>query len=104
MSKQKGMRRTTGELVAVQPITEVTVLPPNSGVVGRFLEEVQNMFKARAMRMGGLLRQIDESGQRTELMLRMAAERMEAAEARLERDLRKQGLVSEPEATENVNE
>ena len=47
MTKQK----TTGDLVAVQPITEVRVLPPNSGVVGRFLEEVQNMFKARAMRM-----------------------------------------------------
>ena len=104
MSKQKEMSRTTGELVAVQPINEVTVLPPNSGVVGRFLGEIQNMFKARAMRMGGLLRQIDESGQRTEQMLRMAAERMEAAEARLEPDLRKQGLVSEPEATENVNE
>ena len=100
MSKQK----TTGDLVAVQPITDVTVLPPNSGVVGRFLEEVQNMFKARAMRMGGLLRQIDESGQRTEVMLRMAAERMEAAEARLEQDLRKQGLISGTDDAENVNE
>jgi len=104
MSKQKEMSRTTGELVAVQPINEVTILPPNSGVVGKFLEDVHNMFKARAMRMGGLLRQIDESGQRTELMLRMAAERMEAAEARLEQDLRKQGLVSETETAENVNE
>jgi hypothetical protein len=94
MSKQK----TTGDLVSVQPISEVTMLPPNSGIVGRFLEEVQNMFKARAMRMGGLLRQIDESGQRTELMLRMAADRMEAAEGRLEQDLRKQGLVSDTEA------
>jgi hypothetical protein len=100
MSKQK----TTGDLVAVQPVTEVTVLPPNSGVVGKFLEDIHNMFKARAMRMGGLLRQIDEAGQRTELMLRMAAERMEAAENRLEQDLRKQGLISEAEAAENVNE
>jgi hypothetical protein len=100
MSKQK----TTGDLVAVQPITEVTVLPPNGGVVGRFLEEVQNMFKARAMRMGGLLARINESGQRTELMLRVVAERMEAAEARLEQDLRKQGLVSEPETAEDANE
>jgi hypothetical protein len=99
MSKQK----TTGDLVAVQPITEATVLPPNSGVVGRFLEEVQNMFKARAMRMGGLLRQVDESGHRMELMLRMAADRMEAAESRLEQDLRKQGLILEAEAAENVN-
>jgi hypothetical protein len=100
MSKQK----TTGDLVAVQPVTEVTVLPPNGGVVGRFLEEVQNMFKARAMRMGGLLARINESGQRTELLLRMGAERMEAAEARLEQDLRKQGLVSDTEAADNVNE
>jgi hypothetical protein len=100
MSKQK----TTGDLVAVQPITEVSVLPPNGGVVGRFLEEVQNIFKARAMRMGGLLARINESGQRTELLLRMGAERMEAAEARLEQDLRKQGLASEAEAAENVNE
>ena len=65
----------------MQPVGEVTVLPPNSGVVGKFLEDVHNMFKARAMRMGGLLSQINESGQRTELMLRMAAERMEAAES-----------------------
>lgn len=100
MSKQK----TTGDLIAVQPITEVTVLPPNSGVVGRFLEDVHNMFKARAMRMGGLLARINESGQRTELMLRIGAERMEAAEARLEQDLRKQGLISEPDTDENVNE
>ncbi len=100
MSKQK----TTGDLVAVQPVTGVTVLPSNSGVVGRFLEEVQNMFKARAMRMGGLLARINESGQRTELMLRMVAERMEAAEARLEQHLRKQGLISDAEAAENVNE
>ena len=100
MSKQK----TTGDLVAVQPVTEVTVLPPNSGVVGRFLEEVQNMFKARAMRMGGLLARINESGQRIELMLRVGAERMEAAEARLEQDLRKQGLITETEGVENVNE
>ena len=62
------------------------------------------MFKARAMRMGGLLARINESGQRTELLLRMGAERMEAAEARLEKDLRKQGLVSEAEAAENANE
>ena len=37
-------------------------------------------------------------------MLRIAAERMEAAEVRLEQDLRKQGLESEAEAAENVNE
>jgi hypothetical protein len=104
MSKQKEASRTTGDLVAVPPIREITVLPPNSGVVGRFLEEVQNMFKARAMRMGGLLARINESGHRTELMLRMGAERMEAAEARLQQDLRKQGLVEETENAENPDE
>src|SRR5271157_3586717 len=104
MSKHKETSRTKGELVAVQPVGEVTILPPNSGVVGRFLEDVHNMFKARAMRMGGLLARINESGQRTELLLRMGAERMEAAESRLEQDLRKQGLISETETAENVNE
>jgi hypothetical protein len=104
MSKQNETSRTVGELVAVQPISEVTVLPPNSGIVGRFLEEVQNMFKARAMRMGGLLRQIDESGQRTELMLRMAAGRMQAAESRLEQDLRKQGLIVETDQNNGSQE
>ncbi|MGO9117981.1 MAG: hypothetical protein ACLQPD_10255 [Desulfomonilaceae bacterium] len=54
--------------------------------------------------MGGLLARINESGHRTEMMLRMGAERMEAAESRLEQDLRKQGLVSEAEAAEGVNE
>ena len=56
------------------------------------------MFKARAMRMSALLARINESGQRTELLLRMGAERMEAAEARLEQDLRK-GLIVETEQT-----
>jgi len=103
MSKSRDIHNM-GDLVPAQPVGEVTILPPNSGVVGKFLEDVYNMFKARAMRMGGLLRQIDESGQRTELMLRMAAERMEAAEGFLEQDLQKQGLVSEPETAEHVNE
>jgi hypothetical protein len=101
MSKQKGMSR---ELIPVQPVGEVTIMPPNSGVVGKFLEDVHNMFKARAMRMGGLLRQIDESGQRTELMLRMGAERMEAAESRLEQDLRKQGLIGETDQNNGTQE
>jgi len=56
------------------------------------------------MAMGDLLAGINGSGQRTELMLRMGAERMEAAESRLEQNLRKQGLLSDPEAAENVNE
>jgi len=81
------------DLVPVQPAGEVTVLPPNSGVVGRFLRQTEDMFKARAMRMGGLLRRINESGQRTEGILRTAAQRMEAAEAKLEQDLYKEGLL-----------
>ncbi len=97
MSKQKDASRTTGDLVAVQPISEITVLPPNSGVVGQFLEQVQNMFRARAMRMGGLLRRINESGQLTEVILRTAAQMMEAAETQLQQDLCKQGLLPETE-------
>ncbi len=38
------------------------------------------------------------------LMLPVGAERMEAAEARLEQNLRKQGLISETETAENVDE
>jgi hypothetical protein len=49
---------TAGDLVAGQPITEVVMLLPNSGVAGRFLEEVQNMFNAKAVRIGGLLARI----------------------------------------------
>ena len=64
------------------------------------------MFKARAMRMSGLLRRINESGQRTETLLRTAAERMEAAEAALEQQFNKEGLaessdVNDPAADEN---
>jgi hypothetical protein len=91
----------TGELVAFQPTGEVTVLPPQSGIVGKFLDDTANMFKARAMRMSGLLSRINESGQRTEGLLRTAAERMEAAEAHLAEDLLKQGLLPENEKTDD---
>ena len=101
MAKQKDPTRNITDLVAFQPSGTVTVLPPNSGVVGEFIQETQNMFKARAMRMNGLLRRINESGQRTEAILRSAAERMEAAEAKLEQDLCKEGLLPE---TGNGNE
>jgi hypothetical protein len=57
------------------------------------LEETANMFKARAMRMGGLQRRINEAGQRTEDLLRTAAQKMEAAEARIRADLGKEGLL-----------
>jgi len=97
MPKSKESNQSAAELIPFQPSTEVILPPPNSGVIGKFLEETANMFKARAMRMGGLLRRINESGQRTEVILRTAAERMEAAEAKLERDLCKQGLLPETE-------
>src|SRR5208283_5479865 len=95
MDKARESNRNATDLVPVQPAGEVTVLPPNSGVIGRFLEDTRNMFKARAMRMNGLMRRINESGQRTEALLRTAAQRMEAAETALEQQFQKEGLVME---------
>lgn len=92
MGKMKETRNVT-DLVAYQPTNTVTVLPPDSGIVGTFLEQTGNMFKARAMRMNGLLRRIDEAGQRTESLLRTAAERMEAAETALQDQFNREGLV-----------
>jgi len=100
MSKGKESLGTGVEIVPIPTAKEVVVAPPTSGVVWRFLEETENMFKARAMRMTGLLRRINESGQRTESLLRMATQKMEAAEARLQADLAKEGLV--PETHGNV--
>lgn len=91
MGKMKETRNVT-DIVAYQPANTATVLPPDSGVVGSFLEQTTNMFKARAMRMNGLLRMIDEAGQRTESLLRTAAERMEAAETALQGQFTKEGL------------
>lgn len=93
MSRGKESHGTSAAIVPIQTIKEVLIAPPTSGVMGKFLEETQNMFKARAMRMNGLLRRINESGQRTESLLRMAAESMEAAEAKLQTDLGKEGLL-----------
>jgi hypothetical protein len=101
MPRNKETGYKPAELIQFDPSKEVIVLPPNSGVIGRFLEETANMFKARAMRMGGLLRRINESGQRTESILRTAAERMEASEAKLEQDLCKEGLLLEREHGNN---
>jgi hypothetical protein len=95
MAKRKEWESPGQDLVAVNGSNQVDVLPPNQGFVGRFLTETENMFKARAMRMNGLMRRINESGQRTEALLRTAAERMEAAESRMAEDLRKEGLVDE---------
>lgn len=92
MSKIKETRNVA-DIVAYQPTATVTVMPPDSGVVGSFLEQTANMFKARAMRMNGLLRRIDEAGQRTESLLRTAAERMEAAEAALQDQFNREGLI-----------
>lgn len=88
-------KRTSTDLVTVQPDDNITVLPPQDGVVGTLIEQMSNMFKARAMRMNGLLRRIDEAGQRTESMLRTAAERMEAAEAAMQEQFTKEGLTAQ---------
>jgi hypothetical protein len=101
---KKESRRTTTDLITLQPVGTVTVLPPDSGVVGTFLEQSANMFKARAMRMNGLLRRIDEAGQRTESLLRTAAERMEAAEAALQEQFSREGLAASNETdSENID-
>jgi hypothetical protein len=92
---------TPTDLVVVEPTAEMSVLPPDSGLVGRFIAETENMFKARAMRMSGLLRRINESGQRTEALLRTAAERMEAAEAALEQQFNKEGLAESSEINDS---
>jgi hypothetical protein len=101
MAKQKETRSVT-DIVAFQSGNPVTVLPPDSGVVGQFLEETRNMLKARAMRMNGLLRRINESGQRTEQLLRNAAERMEAAEAALGTQFQNEGLLPDGEGNEET--
>jgi hypothetical protein len=102
MAKQRETRSVT-DIVAIQPAgastSTVTVLPPDPGVLDQFLDETRNMLKARAMRMNGLLRRINESGQRTENLLRQAAERMEAAETALNTQFQNEGLL--PESGEN---
>jgi hypothetical protein len=104
MAKQKDSRNVT-DLVTLQPNSDnVTVLPPNSGVVGQFLDETRNMLKARAMRMNGLLRRINESGQRTEQLLRQAAERMESAEAALTAQFQNEGLLPDSEEIEETGD
>jgi hypothetical protein len=92
---KKRDQAVTGELVQFQPATDVQVLPPNSGVVGQFLQDTQNMFRARSMRMKALFARIDETGQRMEAILRGASERADAAEAKLQDHLRAQGLLAE---------
>jgi hypothetical protein len=99
MAKQKDPTGNVTGIVAFQPSGTVTVLPPDSGVVGQFLDETRNMLKARSMRMHGLLRRINESDQRTEQLLRQAAEKMESAEAALGAQFRSEGLL--PDSEEN---
>ncbi len=94
MAKNRKEQGVTGELVPFQ-LADVQVLPPDSGVVGQFLQDTQNMFKARSMRMKSLLSKIDETGQRMEVLLRTASERASAAEGKLEDHLRGQGLLPE---------
>jgi hypothetical protein len=95
MAKSKQDQMAIGELVPFQPAADVTVMPPNSGVVGQFLQDTQNMFRARSMRMKALFGKIDETGQRMEAILRSASERANAAEAKLQDHLRAQGLLAE---------
>jgi ABC-type iron transport system FetAB permease component len=104
MAKSKKERMDDGALVAIQPTTEVTVLPPQSGMMGNFLDNIRNTFKARAMRMNGLVKRVDETGQRMEAMLRAAAERAEAAESALEQNLLKEGLLPEISSEDEVEE
>ncbi len=104
MDKTRDSNRNVADLVPVQPAGEVTVMPPNSGVVGRFLKQTEDMFKARAMRMSGLMRRINNSGQRTESLLRPAAERMEAAESNLEQQFQKEGLVMESQGNTDIED
>ncbi len=104
MTKQLEGNRDAASLMAIQPVAEVTVMPPDSGFLGKFLKETENMLKARAMRMNGLLRRINGSGQQMESLLRIAAGTMEAAQAKLEKDLVKEGLLPEPDADEEGEE
>ena len=95
MANLKEADRSGVDLVSFQPIGEVTIMPPDSGVIGSFLDNVRNIFKARGMRMNGLFKRVDETCQRMEALLRMAAERAEAAESALEQNLLKEGLLPE---------
>lgn len=95
MAKNKETRHQPVDLVTLQPNTQVAVLAPDSGVVGTFLEQTANMFKARSMRMATLLRRIDQSGQRMENLLRRALEKSEAAEEVLQDQFEKEGLFQE---------
>jgi len=95
MPKPKDTNRSVTDVAVLQPMNQISVLPPDSGVIGSFLDNVRNIFKARAMRMNGLLKRVDETGQRMEGLLRIAAERAEAAESALEQNLLKEGLLPE---------
>jgi hypothetical protein len=91
-------------LAAVPSLKDKAVVPaPDSGFLGRFLEESENMLKARAMRMTGLMRRINESGQRTENLLRRAAEKMEATHSKLQKDFRKEGLIPQDDDADDAN-
>lgn len=50
------------------------------------------------------MKRVDETGQRMEGMLRMAAERAEAAESALEQNLLKEGLLPEISSDEDKEE
>ena len=52
MAEQNDTAPTT-DVTRAQPMSDMTVLPPDSGFLGRFLQETENMLRARAMRMSG---------------------------------------------------
>jgi hypothetical protein len=62
------------------------------------------MFKARTMRMAGLLRRINVSSQRSETLLRTAAQRIEAAEASLDAQFKNQGLLPEKDLSDGFHD
>ena len=94
--KSKKEEPPIAELVPVRP-AEIAIAPPQSGVMGQFLADTENMFRARSMRMKGLFARINDTGQRMEVLLRLAAEALDAAEAKLEEDFRYQGLAVDTE-------
>ena len=101
MARKKKQEETA--LVAVEPM-EIEVLPPQSGAVGEFLTDTANMFRGRGMRMKALFGRINETGLQMEKMLRCAADTIEADHAKLEEDLRKQGLLPEISSEQNDEE
>lgn len=67
-------------------------------------DETANMFKAGTVRMAGLLSRINESSQRSETLLRIPAQRIEAAEASLDAQFKNQGLLPEKDLSDEFHD